>query len=253
MLEPAPSSHVWSNGSRLAARRGSISWSPHLLLRRAINHISLNRSHSCAPSGRPWDRLHSPVDLAVGCRGGDVRFETSLRPARRPSSRAAWCRTAQTPLPGRAFYRVWRWIWRYRLGCRMGPCQAMPPLPMERDDSLWHPGLCWTSSAAGAHLHKFVTSFWRVDRQTAAALLLCCCSTATPRIAAGLVLAVSGYSSTWPTAACPRLRIRPADWLRCCPLVPVPLSKRECKYWKVACACAACAACACCCLLLLPQ
>ncbi|KAN0095602.1 hypothetical protein V8E51_016313 [Hyaloscypha variabilis] len=159
------------------------------------HHIFQNRSHSCAASLRAAVE-QTPPSRRPGCwlaGAWAAMFDLKLlsgQPGQpgQPAEQTSRIESTTGSAQGRRsqvghFIEVWRWIWRYRLGCTHG---AMHPLPMERDDSLWHPGLCWTSPAAGAHLHKFVTSFWRVDRQTAGAalLLLLLLLLLSPRIAA---------------------------------------------------------------------
>jgi len=190
------------------------------------HHIFQNRSHSCAASLRAAVE-QTPPSRRPGCwlaGAWAAMFDLKLLSGQpgQPAEQTSRIESTTGSAQGRRsqvghFIEVWRWIWRYRLGCTHG---AMHPLPMERDDSLWHPGLCWTSPAARAHLHKFVTSFWRVDRQTAASA------------SAAVAFSTNCCSPTWsllvqlaarllrPLPSCLGLGSAPANWLRCCSPLP---------------------------------
>ena len=252
---PAPSSHVcWPMAAATASRRASrlnivVITSPRRAA--ASSHLpeSLTFMRCLRATVGPSPLLPSTWLLA----GGDVRCETSLRAGesqREPRPRRR--RPAQDGAPKSGILSSMVMDLALWAGMRHG---GMQPLPMERDDNLWHPGLCWTSSAAGAHLHKFVTSFWRVDRQTAATALLllaaCCFSTNCygPGPCVELQLLTAKLcSSTWPTAALPRTRSTLLTGSGACPSFCLE-ARARCKYCQVACACAC--VCCCCCLLLL--
>jgi hypothetical protein len=74
----------------------------------------------CAASGRPWpkQRLHPPVDLVVGRRARcRVLKLLSGEPDR---ALGGWAQGCRAQVPGRAFYRVRRWIAAIRAGMRHG-------------------------------------------------------------------------------------------------------------------------------------